>query len=145
VSKKSATKPAVPTLVPQPHGGALLTGGMPGNRGNPTGAGRPASALRNVFRKDLETARLKMLDILDRETDECEACGGTKRAMDKDIIAIFDKIAKYAIGERKESVSVDTDFMNELGAVVGHYVHDDATLEAIREEWLAILADRLGS
>jgi len=37
------TEPKRPALVPQPHGGALSTGGMPGNRGGP---GRPPSQLR---------------------------------------------------------------------------------------------------
>lgn len=144
--KKPADKPAEPTLVPQEHGGALLTGGVPGNKSN-TGrhVGRPRSELRSLFFDDLETARSKMMGILERETEACEECGGVQRAMDRDIVAIFDKLAKYSIGERKEIVAVDTELMNELGAVVGRHVEDDDALESIREEWLAILASRLGS
>ena len=33
-------------LIPQPHGGALASGGTPGNKGG----GRPPSALREAFR-----------------------------------------------------------------------------------------------
>ena len=144
-AQKSAAKPAAPVLVKQAHGGALLTGGVPGNSGNPTNIGRPRSELRGIFRKDLETAREKMVDILERESEACEECGGTKRAMDKDIVAVFDKFAKYGIGERKEIVAVDTELMNELGVVVGRHVTDDDVLEAIKGEWLEVLARRFGS
>lgn len=41
--KKTAAKTAAPAKVPQPHGGALLTGGVPGNKG---GTGRPPEWLR---------------------------------------------------------------------------------------------------
>ena len=145
-AEKPTGKPTAPHLIEQPNGGALMSGGTPGNKSN-TGrhVGRPRSALRNLFFDDLETARGKMMAILERETEECEECGGVQTAMDRDIVAIFDKLAKYSIGERKEIVAVDTELMNELGAVVGRHVEDDQALESIREEWLAILASRLGS
>ncbi len=41
--KKTAGKRAVPSKVRQPHGGALLTGGVPGNKG---GTGRPPNWLK---------------------------------------------------------------------------------------------------
>lgn len=123
-----------------------MSGGTPGNKAN-TGrhVGRPRSALRDLFKQDLETARDKMVAILERESVECEECGGVQRAMDKDIVTIFDKLAKYSIGERKEIVAVDPELMNDLAASVARYIVDDDTLEAIREEWLGILASRLGS
>jgi hypothetical protein len=40
--------PVVATLIPQPHGGALLPGGKPGNRGGP---GRPPDAHRERLRE----------------------------------------------------------------------------------------------
>ena len=44
--KKTADETPVP-LVPQPHGGALLAGGVPGNKG---GSGRPPAAFRVKMR-----------------------------------------------------------------------------------------------
>lgn len=40
-------------LAPQPHGGALRTGGTPGNKG---GTGRPKNEIREAARKDFEDA-----------------------------------------------------------------------------------------
>lgn len=50
MKKKSGPKSG-PTLVAQKHGGALLTGGMPGNKG---GTGRPPNALRELARQEME-------------------------------------------------------------------------------------------
>jgi hypothetical protein len=46
-AKKAAPPPAVvmPVLTPQPHGGALFKGGMPGNKG---GSGRPPGLTRRL-------------------------------------------------------------------------------------------------
>ena len=47
IHSESADLPAGPSLVPQPHGGALLTGGKPGNKG---GTGRAPSVVRERCR-----------------------------------------------------------------------------------------------
>ena len=100
-NKKPSGKPSA--LIPQPHGGALL----PGAGGGPQpGSGRPPSALREAFRGDLETARMKMLAILEREGEPCDECGRGGQPRDVDVIGIFDKFAKYGIGER-QTVSTD--------------------------------------
>ena len=56
-AKKAAT---VPTLIPQPHGGALNSGGTPGNRGG----GRPSHAVKQAFCGDLELAHERILSLL---------------------------------------------------------------------------------
>ena len=48
--RELAEKLPVP-LIPQPHGGALLAGGLPGHRG---GGGRPSDAIRAQFRRILD-------------------------------------------------------------------------------------------
>lgn len=50
-----------PALVPQPHGGALLAGGLPGNRGGP---GRPKEELRARMRAMLDGAHDAMAAAL---------------------------------------------------------------------------------
>lgn len=54
----TVTKPA---LVPQSHGGALLSGGVPGHRG---GGGRPTNQYVEWCRKILETADAQVEAIL---------------------------------------------------------------------------------
>lgn len=106
--RKTAAKTTV-TLIPQPHGGALAKGGYRGNKGG----GRPPSALREAFRGDLETARARIAELLeDPETKP------------SDIIAIFDKLAKYSLGEKRDVVVMTPTVMNELGAVVARFVTD---------------------
>ena len=56
-AKKAAT---VPTLIPQPHGGALNSGGTPGNRGG----GRPSHAVKQAFCGDLEIAHQRIRSLL---------------------------------------------------------------------------------
>ena len=61
-AKKSATK--TPKLIPQSNGrGALLAGGMPGNRG---GSGRPPDVIRKRCRDSFD----KRIPILERIADD---------------------------------------------------------------------------
>ena len=117
-------------LIPQRHGGALAKGGYRGNKGG----GRPPSALREAFRGDLETARARVAELLE-DPD-------TKPS---DIIAIFDRLAKYSMREKREVVVMTPAVMNELGAVVARFVTDEADRDQIKQEWLDILADHIGS
>ena len=114
-------------LIPQPHGGALQRGN-PGNRGG-TGVTRQ---LREAFRGDLETARVRIVEIL-----------ADAAADPKDLIAIFDKLAKYSVGEKKDGVVVDHELLNELFEPVQRCVQDDSELRGIRERWLDVLGRRL--
>jgi hypothetical protein len=114
-------------MIPQPHGGALQRGN-PGNRGG-TGVTRQ---LREAFRGDLETARLRLVEILaDTEADP------------KDLIAIFSTLAKYSVGEKRDGVVVDAELLNELFEPVQRCVHGDSELMGIREKWLDVLGRRL--
>jgi hypothetical protein len=114
-------------MIPQAHGGALQRGN-PGNSGG-TGVTRQ---LREAFRGDLETARLRIVAILADTT-----------ADPKDIINIFDKLAKYSVGEKREGVVVDHELLNDLFEPVQRCVRDSSELAGIRERWLDVLGQRL--
>lgn len=114
-------------LIPQPHGGALQRGN-PGN----SGGGTLTKNIREAFRIDLETARQRISVILD-DPD----------ADPKDIISIFDKLAKYSVGEKRDGVVVDPELLNEFFAVVGRFISDEKALETIRTEWLDVLGNKL--
>ena len=114
-------------LIPQPHGGALQRGN-PGN----SGGGTLTKNIREAFRIDLETARQRISVILD-DPD----------AHPNYIISIFDKLAKYSIGEKRAGVVVDPELLNEFFAVVGRFISDEKALETIRTEWLDVLASKL--
>jgi len=129
VKKKAPKKRAKPKakMAKQPHGGALKVGN-PGNRGG----GTITTELRQTLKGDLELARLRVVEIL-ADTD----------AENRDIIAIFDKLAKYSIGEKRDAVLVDVELLNEFFNVVQRFVSTDEELKEIREAWLEILAKRL--
>jgi len=114
-------------MIPQAHGGALQRG----NPGNSGGSG-VTRQLREAFRGDLETARQRLVEILaDDDADP------------KDLIAIFDKLAKYSVGEKREGVTVDHELLNELFEPVQRCVRDAVQLSEIRERWLDALGQRL--
>jgi len=114
-------------MIPQAHGGALQRG----NPGNSGGSG-VTRQLREAFRGDLETARQRLVEILaDDDADP------------KDLIAIFDKLAKYSVGEKREGVVVDHELLNELFEPVQRCVQDSGELAGIREQWLDALGQRL--
>lgn len=112
---------------PQESGGALQRGN-PGNRGG-TGVTRK---LREAFRGDLETARLRIVEIL-----------ADTAADPKDIIAIFDKLAKYSVGEKRDGVVVDAELLNDLFEPVQLLTSDEGELMGVRERWLDVLSQRL--
>jgi hypothetical protein len=116
-------------MIRQPHGGALQRGN-PGN----SGGGTLTKNIRAAFRADLETARTRILEIL--ADDEAET---------GDLISIFDKLARYSIGEKRDGVVVDSELLNEFFDVVQRYIVDDDALKVIRNEWLSLLARKLRS
>ena len=116
-------------MIRQPHGGALQRGN-PGN----SGGGTLTKNIRAAFRADLETARTRILEIL--ADDEAET---------GDLISIFDKLARYSIGEKRDGVVVDSELLNEFFDVVQRYIVDDDALKVIRNEWLSLLARKLKS
>src|SRR2546427_8351809 len=82
----------LPALVPQAHGGAVYSGGVPGHRG---GSGRPPSALRERLRGSFEDR----ITVLEEIADDDEADP-------QDRIRAIDTLAKYGIGTLRE-VSVE--------------------------------------
>ena len=103
--------------VPQKHGGALLAGGQPGNRG---GLGRPPSALRERLRGSLEE-RVAVLEEIADDPD----------ALDRDRIKAVDVLGKYGLGTVRE-VTVE-DVKEKLRQ----------TLELLKQELDPDEADRL--
>lgn len=71
-------------LRPQSHGGALLAGGVPGNRG---GTGAPPSAIRARYREALLPLR-----------DELVGIANDKDVPPRDRIRAVDAIARIALG-----------------------------------------------
>ena len=103
--------------IQQPHGGALLAGGQPGNRG---GLGKPPSALRERLRGSLDERVVVLEQIADDES-----------ATHRDRIRAVDILAKYGLGQLRE-VSVE-DVRGRLSA----------TIELLRQELDPSEADRL--
>jgi hypothetical protein len=91
--KIAGKKAAKPSLVPQPHGGALYSGGVPGHNGR--NAGRPPSALRERLRGSLEDR----VAVLEEIADDPES-------QPSDRIRSIDVLAKYGLGTVRE-VTVD--------------------------------------
>lgn len=82
----------LPSLVPQPHGGALLSGGKPGHA---PGTGRPASLIRKKLRGSF-AQRIKTLEEI---ADTAEN--------NNDRLKAIDLMGKYGLGTTKE-LTVDT-------------------------------------
>jgi hypothetical protein len=84
----------MPELIPQPDGrGALLSGGMPGNKG---GTGRPPSLIRAALRESFD-ARIQILEeIADGKLYEV-----------KDRIKAMETLAKYGLGTKSEVTGAD--------------------------------------
>ncbi len=81
------TEKPFPALVPQPHGGALYRGGVPGNRGG----WKPPSALRARLRGSLD----ERVSVLEEIADDTTAAPG-------DRIRAVDVLAKYGLGAATE-------------------------------------------
>lgn len=107
----------LPALTPQPHGGALYSGGVPGHIG---AGGRPRSVLRQRLRGSFEE-RIPVLEgIADDPTADCQ-----------DRIRAVDVLAKYGVGTVRE-LSVDE---------VRERLH--TTVEIIRETLAPAVAESL--
>lgn len=75
--KGDTPAPVMPPLIPQPHGGALFVGGLPGNKG---GSGRPPGLTRQLAARKMPK-HVRTLDAiaLGRTTvtiaEKCPKCG----------------------------------------------------------------------
>lgn len=104
VRTKSAGKSAarLPAKIPQAHGGALLTGGMPGN----PGGGRPPDAIRAQLR---ELGAVKgaafLSDVLDGRitytlTGKCSECGAESKPTDHDWLKTLTEQIRASVDQR---------------------------------------------
>lgn len=115
-----------PELVPQPHGGAIYAGGVPGHDGSK--AGRPSLSYLAYCAQDFEAARERMLAVLaDPDSKPTE------------IIAIWDRLMRTVVGKRKH-LEADAELMNSLLAVVVRHMPE--LEEQIKGEWLVVLRER---
>ena len=85
---KTAGKSAHVKLIPQPKGGALLAGGVPGNVG---GTGRPPSEIRKRLRGDFDRRRKILREIAD-----------DGKLSPADRLKAIDLMAKYGLGAIRE-------------------------------------------
>ena len=119
-----------PTLIPQKHGGALLTGGLPGNPG-----GRPRAEFRATMMGDALTTRDELIKRLDAR-EPCSECG--RKMSDADVMRWFDLAAKYGIGVAKSSL--DPALVSEMAAaVLRHGDISDEAMQAIYRDWALTL------
>ena len=102
---KAETAGRTAVLIPQEHGGALLSGGTPGNKGG----GRTASELRGLMRRPLA----KLLPVVERiaeatDTQEvtCPECDHKHQVTSwlkaSDKLKAVDLLARYGIGTQQE-------------------------------------------
>jgi hypothetical protein len=73
-AEKTSGETGGATLVPQPHGGAIYSGGVPGHKG---AGGRPPSAFRELARRIIEDRGLvqRLADIADGSIGEIVELG----------------------------------------------------------------------
>jgi len=107
---KTAAQTAAPALIPQPHGGALLSGGVPGNKGGGRIADEVRGLARGGFADNLPRAiaiASGMVDIKLRKV--CEHCGlppkssepepvNVRAAIDSSLKAL-DLLGNYGVGK----------------------------------------------
>jgi hypothetical protein len=118
VSKNAGEIPGAkePALIPQSHGGALYSGGVPGHRG---GTGRPPSEIRRIAREAWADRIPFLTEIADgvvpiRLAVKCEHCGKepTEGTSLEELVKLtpevtdrlraMDQLAKVGIGANKE-------------------------------------------
>ena len=66
-----------PPKIAQPHGGALYSGGVPGNRGG----GRPRSVATLRAGETLDDVVRRIDQVIKRRPDTCPHCGGAVEVM----------------------------------------------------------------
>ena len=109
--QKKTKKPRapLPTKIPQPHGGALLSGGMPGHDGS--NAGRRPSWVRDACLQAFAARVPRLGRIADGVvpmTEACPECGHEADATAaippevSDMLRAADMLGKYGLGEKGE-------------------------------------------
>ena len=114
------------TTVPQKHGGALKSGGTPGNKGG----GRPSNALRGSLREILDEG----LPHLKRFVT------GEKDARPADQLKAIDIAARHGLAKE----AYDEDLVLELWDATEALLPDDQELVVrIKTAWVPILAAKM--
>lgn len=122
MSKKKGGSNGGPVLVPQPHGGALLTGGQ---KGQTPGPGRPPSAIRRTLRKRFDEQIAILVEI-----------AKNSESADKDRIAAIDKLAKYGLGEEKGwSHDLVAALVRDLADTIERHISDKDVLKVIEADF----------
>lgn len=156
-AEKTAGKTAAPVKRTQPHGGALLTGGMPGNRG---GTGRPPSELKRRLvgsawdrvavleqiadGEPIVHADIPLHRILPHVT--CPKCAGPLEAKDAASLMITSIEGKVSASPGDRRAAVDTMLKHGLSdaiAVADVRAALDLTGELIRDRFPADVAEAL--
>lgn len=125
--KRDRTNPnaQVPVKIPQPHGGALNSGGTPGNRGG----GRPKQTARMTCREMFEMGLPTLNDIVHGDASSSNA----------DKISAMNLFGKFGLGEQKVVVPEHL-----ADALVQGLADEDLTEEQVSrivEKTLGFLAD----
>lgn len=122
-------------LIPQPHGGYLRPGGMPGNRGG----GRPPSAVRRLARLEFEKRIPTLAELADSKTERT-----------RDRIRAIDVLGKYGLGQARglDEEEFEAVVLELAGAVQRRLVgalppaQADEVLAQLFEDWKEILRAR---
>jgi hypothetical protein len=109
-----------PELVPQPHGGALLTGGVKGHDGS--NAGRPKSAIRELCRQGFEEVVPDLVEIAKGAATR-EWAGNPVGPMFGERVRAADVLAKYGLGEAKAVVPQDV--LEAVGEIAAEFVPEE--------------------
>ena len=91
-----------PPKIAQPHGGALYSGGVPGNRGG----GRPRSVATQRAGEILDDVVQRIGQVIERRPDTCPHCGGAVDVMPEltlaEVLRIFRTLAEIIFSEPEE-------------------------------------------
>ena len=91
-----------PPKIAQPHGGALYSGGVPGNRGG----GRPRSVATQRAGETLDDVVRRIGQVIKRRPDTCSHCGGAVEVMPEltlaELLRIFRTLAEIVFSEPEE-------------------------------------------
>ena len=98
--KPQKTTAKTTALVPQAHGGALLAGGKPGNRGG----GRPPDLIRQRCRESFD----KRIPILEQIADDRLKKGSAQPKV-RDRILALSELAKVGLGFGAQIVAAQVD------------------------------------
>ncbi len=95
-----------PVLVAQSHGGALLSGGVPGNAGNRGGPGRTPDEIKGTFRQILDEHGIPwVIEMLTgARSTTCPSCGETVEPPVADGVRarLTDTLTRSAVGTQQE-------------------------------------------